>query len=61
MNDDVKMITIPEIRYKELLRDSEVLAALHMGGVDNWEWYGDSLRDAGLKYFDDEDEEEDDE
>ena len=55
------MITIPEIRYKELLRDSEVLAALHMGGVDNWEWYGDSLRDAGLKYFDDEDEEEDDE
>ena len=24
------------------------LDALEAGGVDNWEWYGDSLRDAGL-------------
>ena len=23
----------------------EALAALEAGGVDNWEWYGESLRD----------------
>lgn len=28
-------------------RDAE-LAALEKGGVDNWEWYGDSLKNAGL-------------
>lgn len=41
-------------------RRSCMLAALEDGGVDNWEWYSESLREAG--FFDDEDEEgEDDE
>lgn len=43
-------------RYKELLINEEILNALYAGGVDNWEWYSDSLRDAGL--FDDEEEED---
>lgn len=50
-------ITIPTSRYKQLLKDSKILAALHAGGVDNWEWYSESLNDAGL--YDDEEEEED--
>ena len=53
------MITIPTTLYQQLLKDQQILDALRAGGVDNWEWYGDSLRDAGLMYFDDEDEEED--
>ena len=51
-------ITISKTRYKELLRTEKELAALEAGGVDNWEWYSESLRDAGL--FDDEDEEDED-
>jgi hypothetical protein len=35
--------------------DSRKLAALEAGGVDNWEWYGQALEDAGLL---DEDEDE---
>jgi len=51
-------ITISTETYNELVQDSRILAALEAGGVDNWEWYSESLRDAGL--FDDEDEEDDD-
>jgi hypothetical protein len=51
-----RLVEIPETEYAALQRDSAILAALHAGGVDNWEWYGDSLRDAGLC---EEDEEED--
>lgn len=29
--------------YEGLLKDQMMLQALHMGGVDNWEWYGESL------------------
>ncbi len=52
----VKTVTISEKEYRELLKDSDTLAKLHAGGVDNWEWYSESLG-----YSDDEDEEEDDE
>lgn len=34
---------IEEEELLQLLRDSEMLGALQSGGVDNWEWYGDSL------------------
>ena len=27
----------------DLHRDSKCLAALHEGGVDNWEWYSESI------------------
>lgn len=49
-------ITISLAEYKSLVRDQEELRCLHIGGVDNWEWYGDSLRDGGFYA----DEEEDD-
>ncbi len=38
-------IEIHEDELKELVRDAKILAALRMGGVDNWEWYGDSISD----------------
>lgn len=44
------MIEITEERYEELLDAEKKLDALEAGGVDNWQWYGDSLKDGG--YFD---------
>lgn len=38
-------ITISQQQYDELVQRSEILAALEQGGVDNWEWYGQSLKD----------------
>ncbi len=32
-------------RLKELERTEAKMAALDAGGVDNWEWYGDALKD----------------
>lgn len=43
--------TISKKEYEELLRRNEVLNALEAGGVDNWQWYSDSLR----QYFGEED------
>lgn len=48
------MPEISEERYKELLDAEKELQALHAGGVDNWEWYGQSLTDAGIGCEDDE-------
>lgn len=42
-------------RYTKLLQSDKILNALYAGGVDNWEWYSESLRDAGV--FEDDDEE----
>lgn len=42
---DKEMITITKEQYDELIRDSKILNALYAGGVDNWEWYSDSLRE----------------
>jgi len=36
--------------YQYLLKRDEELSALESGGVDNWEWYGESLKN----YFEDE-------
>lgn len=52
-------VTISQKRYKELLEAEKELSALHAGGVDNWEWYSESLREAGL--FDDDDDWDEDE
>lgn len=41
---------VPEKRLRELLKAEARLAALEAGGVDNWEWYSDSLNDY-LKNF----------
>lgn len=42
-NGSTKRISVDE--YNNLKKRSETLAALEQGGVDNWEWYGESLRD----------------
>lgn len=51
--DKITEVTISSKRFQELIEAEEELLALHAGGVDNWEWYSESLREAGL--FDDED------
>lgn len=38
-------VKITERRLKELERAAAKLAALEAGGVDNWEWYSESLRE----------------
>ena len=45
-----KNYVIEESELKSLLHDSFKLAALEAGGVDNWEWYGESLHDS-IKEF----------
>lgn len=39
----MRTVTIPIEEYVELLTDSEKLSRLEAGGVDNWEWYCESL------------------
>lgn len=36
-------VTISASEYKKMKRDLAKLSALEAGGVDNWEWYGESL------------------
>lgn len=36
-------ISIPFAEYRRLIRRDAELSALEAGGVDNWEWYSDSL------------------
>ena len=38
-------VTISLKEYAELLADYELLNALQNGGVDNWEWYYESVKD----------------
>lgn len=38
-------ITIDKKKYIELLNDSSMLCALESGGVDNWSWYYESLKE----------------
>lgn len=39
----MRTVTISMQEYQDLLIDSEKLSRLKAGGVDNWEWYGESL------------------
>lgn len=48
MNEE--MVTITKKEYESLLDDQKWRIALENGGVDNWEWYGESLQQAG--YYD---------
>lgn len=50
-----EMITITKKEYLSLCDDRLWRIALENGGVDNWEWYHESLKEGG--YFDDEEEE----
>jgi len=49
-----EMITITKKEYDSLQEASFKLQCLENGGVDNWTWYYDSLKDGG--YFEGEDE-----
>ena len=40
-------VTITKKEYLGLLIDSERLNRLEGGGVDNWDWYGESLHPDG--------------
>ena len=39
---------ITKAEHQSLLETEKKMAALEKGGVDNWEWYEDSLKNAGL-------------
>ena len=40
-----EMVTITKKEYEQLTYDSRKLEALEAGGVDNWEWYDESLKE----------------
>jgi len=47
-----KMITIKESFYDYLCKREARLNSLENGGVDNWEWYGESLKEYYEEYPD---------
>lgn len=38
-------VTISKKEYVKLMQDQWKLYALESGGVDNWDWYSDSISD----------------
>lgn len=38
-------VTLSRKEYENLIADSVTLECLNAGGVDNWEWYGESMTD----------------
>ena len=50
-NTNEETITISTKLYKRLESDSFKLHCLENGGVDNWTWYGESLKPWRRKYF----------
>lgn len=54
IDSDVEMITITPSHYSKLKQAAKKLACLEAGGVDNWDWYSESLERGG--YFDNEEE-----
>ena len=46
--DSSEWLEISKEEYDKLIHRDEILTALENGGVDNWEWYGESLSN----YFD---------
>lgn len=41
----MKFYKVSEERLSQLLKFEDQLGCLESGGVDNWDWYGDSLRE----------------
>lgn len=54
-------ITISLKEYNSLKEDAFKLLCLENGGVDNWDWYSESLRPWYKKYYPEDFDEEDDE
>ncbi|MBD9511907.1 hypothetical protein IB265_34730 [Ensifer sp. ENS10] len=53
-HDTTEYVTIPKREYESLKDAALWRRCLEGGGVDNWSYYSDSLREGG--YFDEEDE-----
>lgn len=51
-----EFVTIPKFVYNNLLKQEEVLVALHNAGVDNWEFYEDALSQVNFDETEEEDE-----
>lgn len=49
-------VTITKKEYEQLLKSAQWQSCLEAGGVDNWDWFSESLHDGG--YFDDEEDDE---
>ena len=49
----MKAVIIPKNELASLLRDSDKLHRLECGGVDNWDWYGESLNDPSYEKIQD--------
>ena len=49
----MEAIIIPKNKFADLLRDSDKLSRLECGGVDNWDWYGESLNDPSYEEIQD--------
>lgn len=49
----MEAIIIPKNEFADLLRDSDKLRRLEYGGVDNWDWYGESLNDPSYEEIQD--------
>lgn len=56
----MEAIIIPKNKFANLLRDSDKLYRLEYGGVDNWEWYGESLNNDDPSYEEIQDMSDDD-
>lgn len=54
-------VIITKKKYDQLLSDSFALRCLERGGVDNWDWYSESMQPWFKKYDPDYEEEDDDE
>lgn len=37
------VIKVSQKEYKQLIRDQKILRALEAGGVEDWEWYSESI------------------
>lgn len=46
----MEAIIIPKNEFASLLRDSDKLSRLECGGVDNWDWYDESLNNEDPSY-----------
>lgn len=54
-HDTTEYVTIPKKEYESLKDDLLWRQCLESGGVDNWSYYSDSLREGG--YYAEEDDE----
>lgn len=44
-------VVITKVEYDKLKKSAHALRCLEAGGVDNWEWYSESLQPYYRKYY----------